>query len=101
LVHNAVHGPWLYAHAEENISVVPNLTSRRQDPALVALGEALRRIRQAQSISQEHLALLAEVDRSYVGRVERGDNNVALLTLVRLAGALNITVAVLMEQAGL
>jgi transcriptional regulator with XRE-family HTH domain len=67
----------------------------------VALGEALRRIRKAKAISQENLALLAEVDRSYVGRVERGDNNVAVLTLIRLVGALDISVATLMEQAGL
>lgn len=80
---------------------MPNLTSQRQDPALVALGEALRRIRKAKSISQERLALLAEVDRSYVGRVERGDNNVAVLTLVRLVAALDITVAALMDHAGL
>ncbi len=44
---------------------------------------------------------MAEVERSYVGRVERGDNNVALMTLVRLAGALDITVAKLMQKAGL
>ena len=80
---------------------MPNLTSRRQDPALMALGDALRRIRQAKDISQERLALVAEVDRSYVGRIERGDNNVALLTLVRLASALDISVATLVEQAGL
>src|SRR5262249_23283365 len=80
---------------------VPNLTARRQDPALVALGDALRRVRTAQSVSQERLALMAEVDRSYVGRIERGDNNVAVLTLIRLAGALGLTVASLMEQAGL
>jgi transcriptional regulator with XRE-family HTH domain len=47
------------------------------------------------------LALLAEVDRSYVGRVERGDNNVAVLTLIRLVTALDISVATLMEHAGL
>lgn len=80
---------------------VPNLTSQRHDPALLALGEAIRRIRKAKSVSQERLALLSEVDRSYVGRVERGDNNVALLTLVKLAAALDISVATLMEQAGL
>ena len=55
----------------------------------------------AKNISQEKLALLAEVDRSYVGRVERGDNNVAVLTLARLAHALNVTVAKLMRDAGL
>ena len=90
-----------YGAPFRNHPEVPNLTSQRHDPALVALGEALRRIRKAKSISQENLALLAEVDRSYVGRVERGDNNVAVLTLVRLAAALDISVATLMEQAGL
>lgn len=80
---------------------MPNLSSNRQDPVLTALGAALRSIRLEKSISQEKLALLAEVDRSYVGRVERGDNNVALLTLSRLAGALDISLEDLMRRAGL
>lgn len=80
---------------------MPNLSAQRRDPALIAFGDSLRRLRQAKDISQERLALIASVDRSYVGRVERGDNNVALLTLVRLAGALDVSVAELMEQAGL
>lgn len=80
---------------------MPNLSRNRQDPALVALGEAIRRIRLSKGISQERLALLAEVDRSYVGRVERGDNNVAVLTLARLSGALDISISELMQEAGL
>lgn len=80
---------------------MPNLSSNRQDPVLVALGEAIRRVRLSKDISQEKLALLAEVDRSYVGRVERGDNNVAVLTLARLASALDISIAKLMKEAGL
>ena len=80
---------------------MPNLSKNRQDPSLVALGEAIRRVRLSKGISQEKLALLAEVDRSYVGRVERGDNNVAVLTLSRLAGALGISLATLMHKAGL
>lgn len=96
-------GTWSveYGASPRNHPRVPNLTSRRQDPALVSLGQALRQIRLSKSISQEKLALVAEVDRSYVGRVERGDNNVAVLTLVRLASALGISVATLMEHAGL
>lgn len=58
-------------------------------------------MRLSKGISQEKLALLAEVDRSYVGRVERGDNNVAVLTLTRLATALDLTVAKLLQKAGL
>lgn len=52
-------------------------------------------------MSQERLALIAEVDRSYVGRIERGDNAVAVLTLIRLADALDLSASQLMEQAGL
>lgn len=80
---------------------MPNLSRNRQDPVLVALGEAIKRVRLSKDISQEKLALLAEVDRSYVGRVERGDNNVAVLTLARLANTLDISIAKLMKEAGL
>jgi len=80
---------------------MPNLSRNRQDPALVALGAAIRRVRLSKNISQEKLALLAEVDRSYVGRVERGDNNVAILTLSKLAQAMDVTLAKLMHEARL
>ena len=80
---------------------MPNLSKNRQDPVLLALGHAIRRIRLAKEISQENLALLAEVDRSYVGRVERGDNNVAILTLSKLAFAMDITLVELMQEASL
>lgn len=80
---------------------MPNLSRNRQDVVLVALGAAIKRIRLEKKISQERLALLAEIDRSYMGRVERGDNNIAILTLSRLAKALNISISELMKEAGL
>ena len=80
---------------------MPNLSRKRQHRSLLALGKAIREVRLAKGISQEKLALVAEVDRSYVGRVERGDNNVAVLTLARLAGALDLSIAKLMQKAGL
>lgn len=80
---------------------MPNLSSHRQDPTLVALGNAIRRIRKERDLSQEQLALAAEVDMSYLGRVERGDNNVAVLRLKRIADALSITMTALMHEAGL
>ena len=80
---------------------VPNLTQQRQHPALIALGEAIRRVRLKQEISQEKLALMAGVDRSYVGRVERGDNNVAVLTLLKIAQALDVSLKDLMKEAKL
>ena len=80
---------------------MPNLSRKRQHRSLVALGKAIREVRLSKGISQEKLALLAEVDWSYVGRVERGDNNVAVLTLARLATALDLSIAKLMQKAGL
>jgi len=68
---------------------------------LLSLGNAIRRLRIEKAISQENLALLANVDRSYVGRVERGDNNIAVLTLSRIASALDVTITELMAEAEL
>lgn len=72
------------AHAR-NHQLVPVRTDSAPDPVLQAVGEAIRTLRLERGISQERLALVAEVDRSYVGRIERGENNIAVLTLVRIA----------------
>ena len=80
---------------------MPNPSKESQNPTLVALGSTIRRIRLQQGISQEHLALIADIDRGYCGRVERGDNNVALLTLTKIARALGLSVAELMKAAKL
>ncbi len=67
----------------------------------MALGTAIRRLRLAKGFSQEQLALRADVDPGYVGRIERGDNNAALLTIQKLTRALGISVAKLMQEAKL
>ena len=84
-----------------NDQVVPKLTRDHDEQALKALGEAIRALRIEREISQERLALLADVDRSYVGRIERGENQVAVLTLIRLGAALDMTVAEIMIAAAL
>jgi transcriptional regulator with XRE-family HTH domain len=80
---------------------VPISRNHRRLPALVTLGKAIRELREAKGISQEKLALAAEVDRAYMGRVERGDNNVAILTLAKIARALGVSVAKLAAKAKL
>lgn len=80
---------------------VPTYSPHRQHPDLVTLGAAIRRVRQAKGISQEQLALAAEIDRSYLGRVERGDSVVAVLVLISIAKALGLTLEQLMREAGL
>lgn len=58
--------------------------------ALVAWN--LRRLRVRRGLSQEALAVDAGVDRSYVGRIERGVENPTVETLDRLAAALEVVV---------
>jgi len=67
----------------------------------VALGEAIRHFRVQSGLSQEALALEAEIDRSYLGGIERGEHNVAVMNLVKLAQALGVSLARLMQQARL
>jgi len=55
-----------------------------------AFGAAIREIREEQGLSQEELALEAELDRSYFGGVERGERNVSLANVFRIADALGI-----------
>lgn len=52
-------------------------------------------------MTQEALAFAAGVERSYLGYIERGDNNVAFLTLQKIALALGVTVSEITANAGL
>lgn len=68
-------------------------TSARQ-----LFAENLRDTRKAQGISQEKLAELAELHRTYIGSVERGERNITIDNMERLAKALGVTIQALLEE---
>ena len=72
--------------------------SRKDDPR-VAFGKALRKFRTAKGISQEKLADLAEIHRTYIGDVERGTRNIALVNMTRIADALGVPLSRLIAEA--
>ena len=80
---------------------MPTPSKHRRTPTLTALGVTIRRIRLEQNLSQEQLALNAEVNRGYIGDIERGDNSCSLVALVKIAKALNTTAGALLTEAGL
>lgn len=62
------------------------------------VGWNLRRLRVAQDVSQERLAYDAGVDRSYLGGLERGEENPTVDTLERLCGALSVKLSAIFEE---
>jgi transcriptional regulator with XRE-family HTH domain len=72
------------------------------DPELARLfGDLVRELRAAAGASQEQTAFTAEMERSYFGRIERGESQPTLLALLKIAWALGIEanqLVLLLEQ---
>ncbi|MFW6406726.1 helix-turn-helix domain-containing protein [Acinetobacter baumannii] len=69
-----------------------------EENPLILFGLRLRELRKFKGISQERLALESGIGRSYLGEVERGKRNIALLNIYKLARALNIEPSQLLEK---
>ncbi|HFQ8053316.1 TPA: helix-turn-helix transcriptional regulator [Pseudomonas putida] len=68
---------------------------------LLRLGASVRTRRKGLGLSQETLADAAEIDRSHMGKIERGERNVTILNVIKIAEALDIKPSALLELAGL
>jgi transcriptional regulator with XRE-family HTH domain len=66
---------------------------------LKRFGDRVRALRKERGLSQERLALEAGLDRTYVGGVERGERNISLANIGKLAKALGISIAKLFTEA--
>lgn len=69
-----------------------------QSPRCV-FGRGLRRLREERSLTQEKLAELAEIDRTYVYRLESGKRSPSLEILLRISDAFEITPGELLTKA--
>lgn len=76
------------------MSRTPRATELRQ-----ALGKELRRARQSRGLSQEKLAGLSDLDRTYIGLLERAEKSPTVDTLLRVALALGETPSELLARA--
>ena len=65
---------------------------------LIQFGKQLRSLGSLKGMSQEQLAELADLHRNYVGGIERGERNVALRNILKLARALGVTPAKLLQR---
>lgn len=65
---------------------------------LIAFGSAIRELRSERGFSQESFADHCSLDRTYIGGVERGERNISLLNVYRIASALKLDVSVLFHN---
>jgi transcriptional regulator with XRE-family HTH domain len=59
----------------------------------IRFGRALRRRREKLGVSQEAFADMCQLDRTYIGGIERGERNVALVNIEKIAKTLRLTIA--------
>ena len=58
----------------------------------------MRRIRKAKELTQERVAEAADLHPNYVSSVERGERNISICNIARIAGALGVTMAALVAE---
>jgi transcriptional regulator with XRE-family HTH domain len=61
--------------------------------ARLVFAHNMRAVRQAQCLTQEELAAIARLDRTYIGSVERGHRNISVDNMQAIARALNVSLA--------
>jgi len=64
---------------------------------LLKFGDRLRKLRKERGLSQEAFAGLCDLDRTYIGGIERGERNISLRNIEVIAKALGLSVSELMR----
>ncbi|MEW2918472.1 helix-turn-helix transcriptional regulator [Ruegeria sp. ANG10] len=62
-----------------------------------AFGLRVRELRKAKDLSQETFAHLVDLDRTYIGGIERGERNPGLKTIIKIANGLNVRIVQLFQ----
>ena len=69
------------------------------DERMIAFGRRVREARKNKGISQESLAEMAGIDRSYMGNIERGEKDVTLKKVYEICDALEVDINDLVQQS--
>ena len=63
----------------------------------IKFGKKVRNLRKTKKLSQEQLADLANVHRTYIGMIERAEKNITLFNITKIANALEISIKELFD----
>jgi transcriptional regulator with XRE-family HTH domain len=64
---------------------------------LKQFGDRVREIRKERGLSQEQLSFMADLHRTYIGMIERGEKNITLINIEKIARAFNMSINDLMK----
>lgn len=68
------------------------------EPILILFGRNVQKFRKERQLSQEKLAELANVHRTYIGMIERAEKNITLCNIEKIAKALGVEIKILLEE---
>lgn len=80
-----------------SVRLAPERNVKKTDPRII-FGKRIAALRKERGWSQEQLALESGLARSYLGGVERGQRNISLLNIYRLAESMSLSPAVLFQS---
>ena len=89
------YSPWTHNRLA---CITLNMSLDSKTPVTVEFGMRVRALRKARGLSQEAFADLVGLDRSYIGGVERGDRNISLNNIHKIALALNLKLEDLFKE---
>jgi DNA-binding XRE family transcriptional regulator len=70
---------------------------RKKSNISIRFGEKVREIRISKGLSQEQLAHIADVHRTYIGMIERAEKNITLVNVEKIANALEVSIIDLLK----
>ena len=68
-----------------------------KNTVLMLFGNNVRKLRKSNGLSQEKLAEMADLHRTYIGMIERAEKNITLINIEKIAAALNVKITDLLE----
>lgn len=71
---------------------------KEKSPILIKFGNKVREIRMQRGLSQEQLAHLANVHRTYIGMIERAEKNITLINIQKIANGLSVNLIDLLND---
>jgi transcriptional regulator with XRE-family HTH domain len=86
------------ANAIDGLARTEEICNLIMEDVRVRFGKALRKRRHRLGVSQEEFADLCGLDRTYVGGIERGERNLSLVNIEKLAAALKISLSELFRS---